>query len=345
MYPLKTDIWLLLDSLTFGGIESYVLELAKGLKQQGQVAQVVLLSEHAGQDALLSKLRQHRIRFHHLHQLAKAHSSTNVFELGRQLRAAIKAHQPQVVHAHGYKASIVNKLTPHRAKTIVTYHSGETPTGRVRLYDILDRYSACFADKNLTVSPQISHKIPFASETLNNFIATDNLQTSQGKRVAFVGRLSHEKGPDRFIDVANQMSHCDFHLYGDGPMRSELSLMASSNVHFEGFTADMDSAWQEIGLLVISSRFEGLPMTAIEAMARGIPVLSTRVGAIESLIDSRVNGWVVDDYQQLADVICQWQDMDEQALMTMSQHAMNTVNDRFSSNRVVQQLLEYYAIA
>jgi glycosyltransferase involved in cell wall biosynthesis len=339
-----TDIWLLLDSLTFGGIESYVLELAKGLKQQGQVAQVVLLSKHDEESLLIDKLKQANIRFRYLHQLVDAQPSTSLPTLTKQLFMASRKHKPRVIHAHGYKASIINKLTPHRANTVVTYHSGETPKGRVWLYDFIDRYTAGLATHNLTVSAQISLKIPYSTTTLNNFIAVNNVQLSTGKQVAFVGRLSHEKGPDQFVSLAATMPDTEFHLYGDGPMRSEITLQSGSNVHLMGFASDMDEAWSNIGLLVISSRFEGLAMTAIEAMARGIPVVSTQVGAMDSLIAHDVNGWLVDSPDQLAQFVKRWQELTPKQLKKISASARQTVVDEFSSEAVVTQLLNHYAI-
>jgi glycosyltransferase involved in cell wall biosynthesis len=254
-------------------------------------------------------------------------------------------HQPKVIHAHGYKASIITKLTPHKAKTVVTYHSGETPTGKVRWYDFIDRYTAGLASHNLTVSSKISDKIPFATTTLNNFIALDNVTPSSGQQIAFVGRLSHEKGPDHFVSVATKRPDIDFYVYGDGPMRSEISLNAGKNVKFMGFATDMNEVWSNIGLLVISSRYEGLAMTAIEAMARGIPVVSTRVGAMESLISHNQNGWIVDDINALSMYIDKWQNLTQEQLDTVSRNARKTVIQDFSSDAVIRQLLTHYAIA
>ena len=58
--------------------------------------------------------------------------------------------------------------------------------------------------------------------------------------------------------------------------------------------SDIAQAWREIGLLLMPSRAEGLPMASLEALAAGVPVASARVGAMPEVIDEGVNGWLFD---------------------------------------------------
>ncbi|GAL11046.1 glycosyltransferase SypH [Vibrio astriarenae] len=173
------------------------------------------------------------------------------------MQASLSALSTKVIHAHGYKANLVSKLSSGTTRQVSTFHSGETPKGLVRLYDIFDRFSAFLSAHNFTVSQAISDKIPTQTHVLNNFISVDGLTSSQGKQVAFVGRLSHEKGPDLFISVAEQLPQITFHLYGDGPMMQSLGHDSPSNLVFHGFQSDMRKVWPEIGLLLITSRYEG----------------------------------------------------------------------------------------
>ncbi len=101
---------------------------------------------------------------------------------------------------------------------------------------------------------------------MNNFVSIAN-QHCRYKQIAFVGRLSHEKGADRFIDIARHIPDIEFSIYGDGPEKPRLIENAPANVIFHGHQNDMDAVWCNISALVISSRYEGLPMAALEAMA------------------------------------------------------------------------------
>ncbi|GAM60045.1 glycosyltransferase sypH [Vibrio ishigakensis] len=64
----------------------------------------------------------------------------------------------------------------------------------------------------------------------------------------------------------------------------------------------MSSVYPRLDLLLITSRYEGLPMTALEAMARGVPVASLDVGDISKLVKHNQNGFVVSDVEALATV-------------------------------------------
>ncbi|GAD89348.1 putative glycosyltransferase [Vibrio halioticoli NBRC 102217] len=352
------EVWLLLDSFTFGGIETHVIELARGIADFNVPVKVVLLSQFSTPSAIVAKLEQASIAFHYLADLTrpknlasqpnvtKAPSNHSIAQQCWQLRRAIKKHQPMAIHAHGYKASIISKLAvktvPGLTQQITTYHAGEVPSGKVRLYDALDRYSSPLSKHSLCVSPQIQARLPVKSHCLNNFVGMQSAIKSQGKQLAFVGRLSHEKGPDSFLDLAMLHPEHSFYVYGDGPMQEELAQRALHNVHLLGFSNDMHQCWQNIGLLIITSRFEGLPMTALEAMSRGIPVLALNVGALEKLIDQASNGWVVDDITALSQCLQQWFEMTTPEKEHMANNAINTIEQHYSTQAVVPKILSLY---
>ncbi|BBM64724.1 glycosyl transferase family 1 [Vibrio alfacsensis] len=401
------ELWILIDSLTYGGIETHVVELAQGLKNyyrlksyyrlkndyglksyyalepnhnvdmvhdldtnqdlnnSHQTVRVVLVERYDQSAAIIDKLRAHSIPYRYLDEL-NASSTTKITakqpNILRQLIAAINCYRPRLIHAHGYKASIYSKLcklhTHHRFKQVTTFHAGETPVGKVKWYDRLDRYSAFLSDVCLSVSPSIQRKVPHKSHVLNNFISLPYTRTSisidaqsnpaqqdnnKPKQVAFVGRLSHEKGPDRFIELAKQSPANGFCLYGDGDMRKSLESHASANVKFAGFQPNMADCWHNIDILLITSRFEGLPMTAIEAMARGIPVISLNVGAISTLITHRRNGWVAQDMTTLFQCLVEWEEMDWVARLEIQSNAYQTIKQHFSSEAVIPQIIKLYS--
>ncbi|GEA59376.1 glycosyltransferase family 4 protein [Vibrio comitans] len=341
------EVWLLLDSLTFGGIETHVLELARGIAFYKVPLRVILVTRFKQPSAIIAKLEQHNIPYSYLHSLINEESHHSLIRQTFQLRKAIAQFNPIAVHAHGYKASIISKLavktTTEQTKQISTYHAGEVPKGKVRLYDWLDRYSSFLSDYSLCVSPEIQARLPVKSLFLNNFVSTDGSIQSSGKRIAFVGRLSHEKGPDRFLDLAQEHSEVAFYLYGDGPMIDDLRDRNISNVRFLGFQANMNHCWGDIGLLVISSRYEGLPMTALEAMSRGIPVLTLNIGALERLIDHGHNGWISDNTEELALFLDEWLNTTDSERETLAENAKETIESQFSTEAVVPQILPLYS--
>jgi len=329
----KNNIWLLLDSSKGGGIESHVLQLAQGLQQHGEPVEIIFLTDygkHPMHDAI-SKLG-----------IQQRTLNGRFIELYRNL----KKERPTVLHTHGYKAGIFGRLAArlNNIPSISTYHAGEISSGKLAVYDWLDRISAGFASKVFAVSPQIAQRLPGSVEVFNNFVNNRCLAPSTGEQIAFVGRVSTEKGPDYFLQLATHLPAFDFHLYGDGPQLAEIQAEASSNLQLHGQQDDMSTVWPNIGLLVMPSRFEGLPMAALEAMARGIPVIAFDVGAFNKLIEPECNGWLAEpgNIEQLSKLVNRWYHLNKQQKTFLQLACKKTIKTSFCSEVAIPQLIANY---
>jgi glycosyltransferase involved in cell wall biosynthesis len=329
----KKAIYLLLDSRDIGGIESHVLQLAEGLHNFKQPVVVVFLKNY-GKHPLRDALDQRGIRHITLNDQINA------------LWKLIKKESPLAIHTHGYKAGIYGRLTAFscHVPVITTYHAGEIASGKLAIYDWLDRITAVLANKSYAVSPQIAERLMVNANVFNNFINTEKITPSQGDEIAFVGRISHEKGPDYFVELARSFSQTSFHLYGNGPDLSNIKKHASDNLHIHGQQNDMENVWNKIGLLIMPSRHEGLPMAALEAMARGIPVLASNVGALDRLIEHEFNGWLVEpnNIEQLKKYLTHWLSMTNNEKATIQQAAKKIVYEHFSSHVAIPKLMSVY---
>ena len=102
--------------------------------------------------------------------------------------------------------------------------------------------------------------------------------------MGIVARLHPVKGHRFFLEAARevlqQRPDVRFLVVGDGPLRPSLEELAAQlgiagQVTFTGFVEDVPSIMSELQLLVISSLWEGFGLTAVEAMALGVPVVSS----------------------------------------------------------------------
>ncbi len=329
----ETTIWLVLDSRANGGIETHVLELARGLRQGRWRVTVVFIEDH-GPHPLRSALQGEGI-------------ATFCLDGGfGSLMRRLRSQRPALIHSHGYKAGLYCSAASSLlgCTHVSTFHAGEFGSGRVALYDWLHRQSSRFNAANFAVSSEIATRVPGQPLVLNNFISLPELAGESGDRLAFVGRLSEEKGPDRLVEIAGRSPATRFDFYGDGPLLSSLKAAAGENCRFHGNQADMTPHWRNIALLLMPSRHEGLPMAALEAMARRIPVIAFDVGGLHRLIDNGENGWLIEsgDVDGFRRAIADWLALDEARRDAIRDSARRRIVEQFSSQRIVPMVLEHY---
>jgi len=137
---------------------------------------------------------------------------------------------------------------------------------------------------------------------------------AEARIALFLGRLSSQKGPDILLDAAAALCHrmpeLHFILAGDGPLRGKLHMAAEregllSQIHFMGRRDDVAELLADADLLVLPSRWEGMPNAVLEAMAAARPVVATDVGGCPELVADGQTGLIVpqDDAAALADAI------------------------------------------
>jgi glycosyltransferase involved in cell wall biosynthesis len=265
-----------IDSGGFGGIERHVETLCRAQRAAGHDACVLIYADHGSSwpDSLM-----------------RAGAPFAFAGGARGVLARLRAQHPDVVHTHGYKAGIVGRIICRLLSipVVSTYHAGERAPFPVSLYQRIDEASA-FLCPRIAVSKAIAARLPAPSTVINNFVLPAQIDFSgpSPARIAFVGRLSFEKGPDLFCDLAARSAQAgeEWVVYGDGPMRADLEAAHAERVVFQGLVADMDAQWTQVGLLIMTSRAEGLPYAALEALAHGVPVLACAVGGLPDLLST-----------------------------------------------------------
>lgn len=327
------EIWLLLDTRAMGGIETHVAELAGGLMDIGERPRVVFLADH-GPHPLHRMLRAAGVQYETLPSPAT-------------LLPRLRSGRPRVLHTHGYKSNLLGRFAGLLTGTpvVATFHAGERHLNRIAVYDFADRWTS-FLGRRIAVSAPIAKRIPWGASLIPNFVAVP-ARLPPGPfpdTVAFVGRLSPEKGPDQFCALAAQAPGPRYLMYGDGPMRPALEAAADGAVMFQGARAGMADSWPEVGLLAITSRAEGLPLAALEAMAHGIPVAAFAVGGLPDLITDGADGFVAPpgDVAALAAAVSRWRGLPELERMAMRRAAHATVAARFSRTAGVQAVRRRY---
>jgi glycosyltransferase involved in cell wall biosynthesis len=142
--------------------------------------------------------------------------------------------------------------------------------------------------------------IPLAAVDMDQFAPPDrssDQETNRPLRVATVGRLIPVKGHAELLACAERFGdRLEFHVIGDGPLRTELEDQAPNNVIFYE-TVDNDALPRllaDMDLYFQPSRHEGLCISVIEAMAMGLPIVASAVGGIPESVNHGENGYLAD---------------------------------------------------
>ena len=331
-------IWQFVDTSGFGGIESHIATLSTALKRRRLGVKVVFLKDHGTPHNLHGALEREGIPF------VTADGPLNFVRL-------LSRERPAVLHSHGYKANVIGRLaaTAVGVRSVSTFHAGDPGEGVMRLYTALDENTS-FLSRRIAVSRDVAGRVPFKSAVIDNFLADLPDPSGDTRRgVAFIGRLSQEKGADRFCALARDLADTagePFHIYGDGPMRADLEHRWPEPV-FHGAVADAAKKIAGHRLVVMPSRAEGLPMAALEAMGAGVPVVAARVGGLPDLITHGSDGWLVDagDRAGLARSVQAALDLDRETYQAVCLKARQTIARRYSADVQVPRILSLYGPA
>ena len=154
------------------------------------------------------------------------------------------------------------------------------------------------------------------SSVLYNIIDIDALYSKMNKDenkydydIVYLGRLTAPKNPQRLIRilkiVVEKFPEVKIAIVGTGNLEEKTKKLASeynllNNISFLGFQSNPLKILYDSKVMVMSSRWEGTPMCALEAMALGVPIVSTPVDGLKKLINSGENGYLSDDDNELA---------------------------------------------
>jgi len=300
------------------GAEQVVLNLARHLEPMGQ----------EGQIAVFENL--HAPNLHIAEAAAALHLPVQVVPCqGRfdwaavaRLRSLVEGYGPDVVHMHGYKADMYGYAAVRRlpAAKVSTCHGWGHNTLALRAYDVMDGWVLRRFDLVVAVSAEIAERLrragvpPRKIHVIDNGIEVAALETdvptlrpdlafdSKCVLVGAVGRLSPEKGFDILVAAARivvqQHPEVKFVVVGDGPERKRLEELAhqcglEGKLFWAGRREDMAGVYASFDILVQPSLKEGLPMTILEGLGAGKPMVATRVGAVGTVITDGQTGLLV----------------------------------------------------
>lgn len=187
------------------------------------------------------------------------------------------------------------------------------------------------------------------SPGIDDGFCAQQLGIEHSKMVLFVARMIREKGVFEFLKAAELLANkdCAFVLIGDGPVSKDVSKYIiehrlTEKVFFLGWRDDVHKFMKRCDLFVLPTYyFEGLPVTILEAMASGKPVIATRHRGCEDEVVHGTTGYLIDikNPKQLAEKIDVLLN-DEALRVKMGQAGRDRVGQLFSLDKAVKTFCE-----
>jgi glycosyltransferase involved in cell wall biosynthesis len=175
--------------------------------------------------------------------------------------------------------------------------------------------------------------------------------TTEKINVLFMGRVGKRKGVYDIIEAAKLITNpnIEINLYGDGETPEFQKLIQENNlqniIKLKGWVSSdtKDTAFKSSDIYILPSYEEGLPMSVLEAMAYGLPIISTPVGGIPDAVEDCVNGFLVQpgNYKALVEKINLLTN-DKELNHKMGQESFKKAKEKFDINVIIKQLKEIY---
>jgi len=296
---------------SIGGAQLYLRDLATRLHDDGHEVLVA-----AGtQGPLWTMLEERGVPVIQCRRLQRALHPMHDVRAVRDLGRIIRSFRPDLVSAHSSKAGIIARLASRitGVPCVFTAHGwafadGVREPGRT-VWRLIERAAERLATRIICVS-NFDYDLavragfdPGRLVVIHNGVASESghqpARPARGPvRIVMVARFSHQKDHRSLLQAIATIPDCELDLVGDGPLQAKTEAYAEAlgvreRVHFHGYTADVSGILARAGIFALISHHEGFPLTTLEAMRAGLPVVVSDVGGAGEAVIDRVTGYLV----------------------------------------------------
>lgn len=294
---------LVITELDVGGAERQLVQLATGMDRRFFKPHIYALGPppRPGGDELVRQAEAADVKVEFLHAKKWWQFGPTVEKLAARLRE----FQPKIMQSFLFHANVIGS-TAARQAGVPHVCLGMRVNDPSWWRAMVERRVARRADRVVCVSSAVADAVGRRLHlqtpqlmVIRNGVDVDRFEFAPpadltpfgvppGVRpLIFIGRLDQQKGADRLQQLALHLEPLNQHLLivGRGKLEQQLrARLTSKRVHFAGWQADIAPLLAASSLLLLPSRYEGMPNALLEAMAAGLPVLATPVEGVTEIL-------------------------------------------------------------
>lgn len=351
---MKKILFLITKGDNIGGAQIYVRDLAFQFNKDGY--EIIVVAGNSGE--FTNQLEEENIKTiiakHLKVSISPLSDVLALFELIR----IIKKSKPDIVCINSSKSGIIGRLACKFTGTpnVFIVHGWSFTNGlpliKVFVFKFIERCLKNFSHHWICVSDfdyQLGlHSKVFRSDktiVIKNGIKKKKIIRKENiddniTRLIFIARHDHQKDHKTVFKALQNITNIQVMLIGDGPLLEYNKQLAKSlgienKVQFLGFQKHIDRYLAQAHIFILVSNWEGFPLSTLEAMSAGIPVIVTNVGGAAEAIVNGKDGFVIEqgDVATLSEKISLLQN-NKEIQMQMGLNAQNTYLQNFTFDKM-----------
>jgi len=307
--PKRPRIAYLITNSETGGAQTHVADLLRAMREQ---ADATLLA--GGNGPLFDIVRDLGIPAIRLNTMDNALSPLKALAALRELVRVLRQAAPDVIHTHSAKASALGRIAGWLLGIPVVYTAhgfafkAAAPWKQRTVARIAEWLLAPFASQVICVAQGeriMARSLPIADTRISvipNGIADVAARANPAaalQRIVTVMRLAAPKRADLLIRAFAEarLPNCELVIAGDGPQRASLEQLAGQlapgRVRFAGNVSDVPALLATAQAFVLASDHEGFPISILEAMRAGLPIVASDLPGIREQVCDGLCGMLV----------------------------------------------------
>ena len=349
------------------GAQNHVLTICKFLMEKRH--EVYLVTGTGGQ--LTNEAAKIGVKVVLLPNLKRNLSPLTDLKCLSDLRILLRDINPDIIASHSSKAGILSRLLAYQLQipNTFTVHGwsfadGMSFTNRL-LFKVIERLIGKISDRIILLS-QADRAIGLKNKIAPNekfeviHLGIDNLppvkqeeileQNTAKFTMVMSARFSNQKDHQTLLKSLKNLNNDNWRLFllGDGPDIDNVREMCSeflldNCVHFIGMSSNVRAFIEASDLVLLITNWEGFPISILEAMSLGKPIIATKIAGIPEQITNGVNGYLVErkDHKQITQYISEL--IDNPALVKeMGRESKRTFESLFTSAEMLRRTTEIY---